>query len=49
MAEIVDIDLSLKSYNQIIINILQFNRDRTPHASTQFSLIRHQTARGAIG
>jgi len=43
-------DQSLKSYNQIRINIWQFNRDCTPHAANKlFLLIRHQAARGAIG
>jgi len=43
-------DQSLRSYYQIIIKILQFIRDCTPHAANQlFLLIRHQAARGAIG
>jgi len=43
-------DHSLKIYSQIIINILQFNRDCTPHAGNKLLLlIRHQASKGAIG
>jgi len=31
------------NYNQIIINVLQFNRDCTPYAASKlFSITRHQ-------
>jgi len=41
MSKNFEIGPSLKSYNQIIINIVQFNRDCTPHVANKlFSLIR---------
>jgi len=50
MPKIIEIGQSLKSYNQLIINILEFNRDFSPHAANKsISQIRNQAAMGAIG